>query len=153
MFNLLEGRFELLVVNAQHSKAVPGRKTDIKDAEWIADLLQHGQVRASFIPAGPQRALRDLTRYRVRLTEEKAREVNRVRDVPGSYESEAGRCRQRSYGESLTPDLAGDCGRRNRPEPLSRPGRRPGPCSSRASRSGLERADHRSSSVSAELRI
>jgi transposase len=78
VFNLLEGNFEVLVVNAQHIKAVPGRKTDIKDAEWIADLLQHGLLKASFIPSGPQRALRDLTRYRVRLTEEKAREVNRV---------------------------------------------------------------------------
>jgi len=78
VFNLLESSFELLVVNAQHIKAVPGRKTDVKDAEWIADLLQHGLLKASFIPSGPQRALRDLTRYRVRLTEEKAREINRV---------------------------------------------------------------------------
>jgi transposase len=78
VFNLLEGRFEVLVVNAQHIKAVPGRKTDSKDAEWIADLLQHGLLKASFIPSAPQRELRDLTRYRVRLTEEKAREVNRI---------------------------------------------------------------------------
>jgi len=78
VFNLLEGSFELLVVNAHHIKAVPGRKTDTKDAEWIADLLQHGLLKASFIPSAPQRELRDLTRYRVRLTEEKAREVNRV---------------------------------------------------------------------------
>lgn len=78
VFNLLEGCFEVLVVNAQHIKAVPGRKTDVKDAEWIADLLQHGLLKASFIPSGPQRELRDLTRYRVRLTEEKAREINRV---------------------------------------------------------------------------
>jgi transposase len=78
VFNLLESSFEILVVNAQHIKAVPGRKTDVKDAEWIADLLQHGLLKASFIPSGPQRELRDLTRYRVRLTEEKAREVNRV---------------------------------------------------------------------------
>lgn len=78
VFNLLEGSFEVLVVNAQHIKAVPGRKTDVKDAEWIADLLQHGLLTASFIPSGPQRELRDLTRYRVRLTQEKAREVNRV---------------------------------------------------------------------------
>jgi len=78
VFNLLEGTFELLVVNAQHIKAVPGRKTDTKDAEWIADLLQHGLLKASFIPSQSQRELRDLTRYRVRLTQEKAREVNRV---------------------------------------------------------------------------
>ncbi len=78
VFNLLEASFTILVVNAQHIKTVPGRKTDVKDAEWIADLLQHGLLRASFIPSAPQRELRDLTRYRVRLTEEKAREVNRV---------------------------------------------------------------------------
>jgi transposase len=78
VFNLLEGNFTVLVVNAQQIKAVPGRKTDVKDAEWIADLLQHGLLKASFVPSGPQRELRDLTRYRVRLTEEKAREVNRV---------------------------------------------------------------------------
>ena len=78
VYNLLEGSFELLVVNARHIKAVPGRKTDSKDAEWIADLLQHGLLKASFIPSAPQRELRELTRYRVRLTEERAREINRV---------------------------------------------------------------------------
>ena len=78
VFNLLEGSFEGLVVNAQHIKAVPGRKTDVKDAEWIADLVHHGLLKASFIPSGPGRELRDLTRYRVGLTEEKAREVQRV---------------------------------------------------------------------------
>jgi transposase len=78
VYNLLEGGFELLVVNAQHIKAVPGRKTDVKDAEWIADLLQHGLLKASFIPSTPQRELRELTRYRVRLTEERSREVNRL---------------------------------------------------------------------------
>lgn len=78
VYNLFEGQIEVLVVNAQHIKAVPGRKTDTKDAEWIADLLAHGLLKASFIPSAPQRELRDLTRYRVRLSEERAREVNRV---------------------------------------------------------------------------
>jgi transposase len=78
VFNLLEGDFEILVVNAHHMKAVPGRKTDVKDAEWIADLLRHGLLKASFIPSTPQRELRDLTRYRVSLVEERAREVNRL---------------------------------------------------------------------------
>jgi len=78
VYNLLEGGFEVLVVNAQHIKAVPGRKTDAKDAEWIADLVQHGLLKASFIPSTPQRELRELTRYRVRLTEERSREVNRL---------------------------------------------------------------------------
>ncbi len=62
--NLLETELEVLLINAQHIKAIPGRKTDVKDAEWIADLLQHGLLRASFIPPRPQRELRELTRYR-----------------------------------------------------------------------------------------
>lgn len=78
VYNLFEGHMEVLVVNAQHIKAVPGRKTDTKDAEWIADLLQHGLLKASFIPSAPQRELRELTRYRVKLSEERTREVNRV---------------------------------------------------------------------------
>lgn len=78
VYALLEGGFEVLVVNAQHMKAVPGRKTDVKDAEWIADLLQHGLLKASFIPAEPQRDLRDLTRYRLTLIQERARLVNRL---------------------------------------------------------------------------
>lgn len=62
IYNLLEEHFQVLVVNAQHIKTVPGRKTDIKDAEWIADLLQHGLLRPSFIPPPWQRSLRDLVR-------------------------------------------------------------------------------------------
>lgn len=81
IYNLLEGQFELLVVNAQHIKAVPGRKTDVRDAEWIADLLRHGLLRPSFIPDRPQRELRELTRYRVSLVEERATEVNRLQKV------------------------------------------------------------------------
>jgi transposase len=67
IYNLLEGHFELLVVNAQHIKAVPGHKTDVRDAEWIADLLQHGLLKGSYIPPAPHRELRELTRYRVSL--------------------------------------------------------------------------------------
>lgn len=78
IYNLLEGHFEVLVVNAQHIKAVPGRKTDVRDAEWIADLLQHGLLKGSFIPPAPQRELRELTRYRVSLTQERTRTVNRL---------------------------------------------------------------------------
>ncbi len=78
IYNLLEGDFELLVVNAQHIKSVPGRKTDVKDAEWIADLLSYGLLSASFIPSAPQRELRELTRYRTKLVEERAREINRL---------------------------------------------------------------------------
>lgn len=78
VFNLLENRFHLLLVNAQHIKAVPGRKTDIRDAEWIADLLRHGLLKASFVPELFGRELRQLTRYRTTLTEERAAEVNRI---------------------------------------------------------------------------
>jgi hypothetical protein len=77
VWNLLEGACELLLVNAQHIKAVPGRKTDVRDAEWIADLLQHGLLTGSFIPPTEQRELRDLTRYRASLVEDRARVVNR----------------------------------------------------------------------------
>ena len=78
VWNLLEGQFELLLVNAQHIKQVPGRKTDIRDCEWIADLLQHGLLRRSYVPKQEQRDLRDLTRYRVRLNEDKVRLANRI---------------------------------------------------------------------------
>jgi transposase len=78
IFNVLEGHLEVLVINAQHLKAVPGRKTDVKDAEWIADLLQHGLLRPSFVPPAAQRELRELTRYRMSLSEERARLINRL---------------------------------------------------------------------------
>src|SRR6267154_2629238 len=81
VWNLLEGLFEVLLVNAQHIKAVPGRKTDQKDSEWIADLLQHGLLRASFVPPTPIRELRDLTRYRASLAQEINRIANRIQKV------------------------------------------------------------------------
>lgn len=80
--NLLEAEdIQYLVVNAQHMKAVPGRKTDVKDAEWIADLLRHGLLTASYIPDRNQRELRELVRYRRSLIQERAREHNRVQKV------------------------------------------------------------------------
>jgi transposase len=81
VYNLLEGLFTLLVVNAQHIKAVPGRKTDVKDADWIAELLRHGLLRGSFIPAKPQRQLRELTRHRTTLVQDRARVINRLQAV------------------------------------------------------------------------
>jgi transposase len=82
IYNLLEGNgMTLLVVNARHMKAVPGRKTDVKDAEWIADLLRHGLLTPSFIPDRPQRELAELLRYRRSLIEERVREVNRIQKV------------------------------------------------------------------------
>ena len=81
IYNVLEGQFILLVVNAQHIKAVPGRKTDVRDAEWLADLLRHGLVRSSFIPPAEQRAVRDLTRHRTTVIQERARVVQRIQKV------------------------------------------------------------------------
>jgi transposase len=78
VFNILENNFEVLLVNAQHIKAVPGRKTDVKDAEWIAELLRHGLLRASFVPPLGQRELRELTRYRSTFVRTRATLVNRV---------------------------------------------------------------------------
>jgi transposase len=81
VYRRLESFFEVVVANAQHLKAVPGRKTDVQDAEWIADLLQHGLLPASFVPNQGQQELRDLTRLRVRLVQERGRLVNRVHKV------------------------------------------------------------------------
>jgi transposase len=81
LFHLLEDSFEIVLVNAQHMKAVPGRKTDVKDAEWLADLLQHGLLKASFIPGSEQQAVRDLTRTRMRLLQERTRLINRLQKV------------------------------------------------------------------------
>jgi transposase len=78
IYNLLEGSFELLLVNPQHIKAVPGRKTDVRDCEWIADLLRHGLLAGSFVPDQGQRELRELTRYRTQLIRERSSEVNRL---------------------------------------------------------------------------
>lgn len=81
-YNLLESfEFTLLVVNARHMKAVPGRKTDMKDAEWIADLLKHGLLKASYIPSKEQRELRELVRYRRTLIRERSTVVNRIQKV------------------------------------------------------------------------
>ena len=78
VYNVLEGHLKLVVANAEHIKAVPGRKTDVKDAEWIADLVRHGLVRASFIPERPQRELRELTRLRAAFVQDRSRAVNRL---------------------------------------------------------------------------
>jgi transposase len=78
IWNVLEGRFTLLLVNAAHVKAVPGRKTDVGDAAWLADLLRHGLLRGSFVPDRAERELRELTRYRSSLVRERTAEVNRL---------------------------------------------------------------------------
>jgi transposase len=81
IYNVLEGRFTLLLTNAQHMQAVPGRKTDVRDCEWIADLLRHGLLTGSFVPDRAQRELRELTRSRTQLIRERAREVTRLQQT------------------------------------------------------------------------
>jgi transposase len=112
IFNILEGHLEVLVVNAQHLKAVPGRKTDTKDAEWIADLLQHGLLRPSFVPPAAQRELRELTRYRTSLVEERSRIINRLQktleDTNIKLACVASEMMGRSARDMLTALLAGE---------------------------------------------
>jgi transposase len=81
VFNLLEGHLEVILVNARHIKAVPGRKTDVKDSEWLAELLRHGLLRASFIPPAEIRELRELTRYRQTLVKDQAAIANRIQRI------------------------------------------------------------------------
>ena len=81
VYNILEGDFTVFLVNAAHVKQVPGRKTDKADARWLAKLMRHGLLQASFIPPVEQRDLRDLTRYRTKVVQERSREVNRVQGV------------------------------------------------------------------------
>ena len=82
LYNILESSgLDAMVVNAQHMKAVPGRKTDVRDSEWIADLLQHGLLKASFIPDRAQRELRELVSYRKSLVQDKNRELNRLQKM------------------------------------------------------------------------
>jgi transposase len=84
IYNVLEGVCEVMLVNAYHVKQVPGRKTDVRDCEWIADLLRHGLLRASFIPPSPIRDLRELTRYRASLVRDRTRFANRVQKLAES---------------------------------------------------------------------
>jgi transposase len=81
VFNILEGQIEVLLVNARHYKGIPGRKTDVKDCEWLADLLRHGLLKPSFIPPPEIRELRELTRYRQQLVKEMASIANRVQKL------------------------------------------------------------------------
>jgi transposase len=81
VYNLLEDGCAIVLVNPRHIKAVPGRKTDVRDSEWLADLLRHGLLTPSFIPPQPIRALRELTRYRKSLAQARAQETNRLHKV------------------------------------------------------------------------
>jgi transposase len=102
IWNLLEDRLELLLVNAHHVKQVPGRKTDVKDCAWIAQLLEWGLLKASFVPPRPLRELRDLTRQRTQLLGDRARVVNRVHKVLEDANNKLG---------SVATDITGKSGR------------------------------------------
>jgi transposase len=103
VWNLLEDRFQLMLVNAQHIKRVPGRKTDVKDCQWIAQLLEHGLLSPSFVPPRPQRELRDLTRQRTQLTGDRGRVINRIQKTLESANIKI---------TSLITDLGGTSGRK-----------------------------------------
>src|SRR2546423_2783249 len=102
IFNILEATFEVILVNAQHMKAIPGRKTDILDSQWIATLLRHGLLKASFIPPQPIRDLRDLVRYRKSLVYARNQEVNRLHKLLETANIKLG---------SVASDILGKSGR------------------------------------------
>ncbi len=114
VYNLLEANFTVLVVNAQHIKNVPGRKTDVKDAEWIADLLRHGLLRGSFIPPLPQRDLRDLTRQRTNLVRERTTVINRLQKVLSVGQPETCFRSHRCNGRLCSENAQGDRSRGDR---------------------------------------
>jgi len=103
VWNVLEGRFTLLLVNPRQLKKVPGRKTDVSDAEWIAHLLQCGLLRSSFVPPRPLRELRDLTRHRAQLAGEHTRAANRIHKVLEDANIKLG---------AVASDILGKSGRR-----------------------------------------
>jgi transposase len=119
VYYLLEDDFELLLVNAAHVKNVPGRKTDIADAQWLCQLLEHGLLRASFVPPKPIRELRDLTRYRKSLVWERQREANRLQKLLEDANIKLASVATRVLGVSGRAMLAELCEGRNDPEALA----------------------------------
>ena len=131
VFYCLEERMECWLLNAAHMKAVPGRKSDVKDAEWIAQLLEHGLVRPSFVPPPPVRRLRNLTRYRAQLMGDRTRDATRMEKLLEDASIKvsvvasnitgvsAGRCSPRWWPGNATRSCwrswrKGRCGRRSR---------------------------------------
>ena len=107
IWNVLEGQVELLLANAQHIKAVPGRKTDVRDSEWLADLLRHGLLKPSFVQTREQRELRELTRYRQALVRERSREVQRLQQTLEGANIKLGSVASDVLGKSGREILAG----------------------------------------------
>lgn len=102
IFNILEEGRTIILVNAQHMKTVPGRKTDVKDSEWLAELLRHGLLKASFIPPKPIRELRDLTRYRKTLVQERRKAGQPAAKAAGRSQYQAGSGGHRCVGQKWT---------------------------------------------------
>src|SRR5215472_13267201 len=119
VFNILEGAFNVILVNAQHMKAVPGRKTDAKDSEWLAELLSYGLLKASFIPPQPIRDLRDLVRYRKTLVYERVNEVNRLQKVLETANIKLSSVASDVLGKSGRAMIAGLVGGESSPEELA----------------------------------
>lgn len=119
IWNLLEGHFELLLCNAQHIKKVAGRKTDVKDCEWIAQLLQHGLLRPSFVPSRPIRELRELTRHRAQLVNEKTRVANRLQKVLEDANVKLSSVASELLGVSGRAMLQGLCDGEQQPDQLA----------------------------------
>jgi transposase len=119
VYYLLEDDFELLLVNAQHVKNVPGRKTDVQDAQWLCRLLEHGLVRSSFVPPKPIRELRDLTRYRKSLVWERGREANRLQKVLEDANIKLASVASRPLGASGKAMLRALCAGESDPEALA----------------------------------
>src|SRR5215204_5408849 len=118
VYYLLEDDFELLLVNAAHVKNVPGRKTDVADAQWLCQLLEHGLLRASFVPPKPIRELRDLTRYRKSLIWERQREANRLQKLLEDANIKLASVATRTLGVSgraMIAELSGEIEKRLRP--------------------------------------
>jgi transposase len=116
---VLEGQFEQLLVNPQHIKAVPGRKTDTKDCEWIADLLQHGLLKGSFVPPTPIQDLRDLTRYRVELRQSQSRVANRIQKLLEQANLKLGSVASNALGVSARQMLEAIVAGEDKPEQLA----------------------------------
>lgn len=125
VYNILEGTQEVLLVNAQHVRAVPGRKTDVKDSEWLADLLRHGLLTGSFIPPAPIRALRELTRYRATLVQQHTREINHLHKTLEGANIKLGAVVSKLLGVSSRAMLAALIAGEQDPEVLSQLARGP----------------------------
>ena len=107
VYAVLEGHFELIVGNARHIRNVPGRKTDVKDSEWIADLVRHGLIAKSFVPPRPLRELRELLRYRRKLVESQTAERNRLLKLLKDRQHQAGERRFRRFRRVRPRDAPG----------------------------------------------